>query len=470
MHARVDSAIHIPRRELTPKFIAELSDRLSFPNPVFVERVRRGFDPGDEPSRIYVVQELADEVCIPRGSARVLRDVATAHGTTVTFEDRRVVPELRLPEVPAVSLRDYQKAAVDRLVQSTQGVAIVPCGGGKSRMAVGAIAALRLPALVLVHTHDLAEQWRAQIQSLLDLDAVVYGAGQRSVGPITIGLVQTLCRLEPEDLSNVLGRFGMLITDECHHCPAQTFRAVVDKCPAKYRLGLTATPEREDGLGPMIPLFFGDPIARVGHKDLIDRGVLAEPEIRQVPTDFDYFYSWPGDYSPMISTLAGDVDRNELIVSTVAEQASQGHVCLVLSGRIDHCELLKTELCDRGIHAVVLTSQVPKHERTRILNDAREGRVSVIVATSLADEGLDLPRLSRVFLVYPTRAKGRTVQRLGRLMRPHPDKKDAVLFDFVDERVPVLRAQARQRRLAYSEALGLAPTPRSSGVPMQISP
>jgi superfamily II DNA or RNA helicase len=78
-----------------------------------------------------------------------------------------------------------------------------------------------------------------------------------------------------------------------------------------------------------------------------------------------------------------------------------------------------------------------------------------VVATSLADEGLDLPRLSRVFLVYPGRARGRTVQRLGRLMRPHPGKQDAVLFDFVDRRVPLLRRHHHERRRLYAEVLGL---------------
>jgi superfamily II DNA or RNA helicase len=77
------------------------------------------------------------------------------------------------------------------------------------------------------------------------------------------------------------------------------------------------------------------------------------------------------------------------------------------------------------------------------------------VATSLADEGLDLPRLSRVFLAFPGRSRGRTIQRLGRLMRPHPSKRTAVLFDFVDKQVPILRRHHLERRKLYSEVLGI---------------
>jgi superfamily II DNA or RNA helicase len=79
----------------------------------------------------------------------------------------------------------------------------------------------------------------------------------------------------------------------------------------------------------------------------------------------------------------------------------------------------------------------------------------VLVATSLADEGLDLPRLSRVFLAYPSRARGRTVQRLGRLMRPHVDKGMPALVDFVDRKVPILRRQHIDRRRLYAEVLGV---------------
>jgi superfamily II DNA or RNA helicase len=109
----------------------------------------------------------------------------------------------------------------------------------------------------------------------------------------------------------------------------------------------------------------------------------------------------------------------------------------------------------KGVSAEVLTGEVKRARRKELLGEARAGRLSVLVATSLADEGLDLPRLSRVFLVYPGRARGRTVQRLGRLMRPHADKTDAVLFDFVDRKVPILRRHHLERRKLYAEVLGV---------------
>ena len=128
---------------------------------------------------------------------------------------------------------------------------------------------------------------------------------------------------------------------------------------------------------------------------------------------------------------------------------------MVLSGRVEHCEVLADAVRARGVTAAALTGKVGREQRKALLDDAREGRLQVLMATSLADEGLDLPRLSRVFLAFPGRSRGRTIQRLGRLMRPHPSKQSAVLFDFVDTRVPILRRHHLERRKLYSEVLGI---------------
>jgi superfamily II DNA or RNA helicase len=159
----------------------------------------------------------------------------------------------------------------------------------------------------------------------------------------------------------------------------------------------------------------------------------------------------------MLDTLVRDGERNALIADLVVAEAAAGKLCLVLSGRVDHCEALCTLIRARGVQAELLTGSVKKERRTELLNAARGGKVPVLVATTLADEGLDLPALSRVFLTYPGRARGRTLQRLGRLMRTHPDKNDAVLFDFVDRKVPVLRRHHVERRRLYAEVLGVRP-------------
>jgi superfamily II DNA or RNA helicase len=361
-------------------------------------------------------------------------------------------------------LRDYQRDAVDRLAGVTQGTVVIPCGGGKTRVGLGAIARLDTPALVLVHTLDLAEQWRAELRAVLGVDAGLVGDGEVRPAPVTVALVQALARWDDPRRDAFVARFGLVILDECHHVAASVFRALVHRCPARYRLGLTATPEREDGLTPLLDLYLGRPLVTVTHAQLIAVGVLAVPEVRVVETEFAFSYESVDDYNALLAALAADPVRADLVADSVAREAAAGHTCLVLSGRIDHCAALRDRLEARGVRAALLTGEVAKDERRTLLDAARAGALPVLVATSLADEGLDLPRLSRVFLAFPSRARGRTAQRLGRLMRPHPDKPPAALVDFVDRRVPLLRRHHGERRALYAEVLGTrAVGPRTEG-------
>lgn len=454
LRVRVDAGLRLAAGDVPPKMVEGLCQALSLPNPAYLKLVRLRKRPGAEPQTLYFFRQKERELVLPRGAIHLLRRAADEAGLTLSFEDARVLPPRRLAKLPEVPLRDYQAAAVERLAKATQGTAVLPCGAGKSVLAVGAIARLRTPTLILVHTLDLAEQWREHVRERLGLEAGLVGAGEEDVRSVTVAVVQSLSRWEEAKLDAFLHRFGLLVLDEAHHIAASAFHRLVDRCPARYRLGLTATPEREDGLTPLLRLYLGAPLAVVKHEDLVARGVLVVPEVRALDTAFDYPYFVASDYAPMLEALAKDKARNDLVLGAVAREAWAGHLCLVLTGRVDHCELLAQRLSATGLSAAALTSEVPREVRKALLDQARAGRVRVLVATSLADEGLDLPRLSRVFLAYPGRARGRTVQRLGRLMRPHPEKKSAVLIDFVDGKVPLLRRHHAERRQQYATVLG----------------
>lgn len=455
MRVRVDAALTLDAKDVPPRLLERLRRTLSFPNPAFLDRLRLGLSPAGEHETLCFVEECDGALVLPRGAIHSLRRAAAQEGLILACDDERTLPAEVLSTMPALPLRDYQQASVERLAKVSQGTVVIPCGGGKTRVGMGAIARLRTPTLVLVHTLDLAEQWLGELREKLGIEAGLVGDGEERVAPVTVAVIQALARWTYTRLEAFLGGFGLLVLDEAHHVAASTFHTVVGRCPARYRLGLTATPEREDGLTALLDLFLGAPLAVITHEQLVAAGVLTVPEIRAVETDFTYPYTGAEDYAPMLAAVVADGARNRLIVDTVVAEARVGHVCLVLSGRVDHCEQLAAAIVEAGVSAAVLTGEVKRERRKALLDEARAGLLSVVVATSLADEGLDLPRLSRVFLVYPGRARGRTVQRLGRLMRPHPGKHDAVLFDFVDRRVPLLRRHHLERRRLYAEVLGL---------------
>jgi len=160
------------------------------------------------------------------------------------------------------------------------------------------------------------------------------------------------------------------------------------------------------------------------------------------------------DWDDLVGKLVADADRNRLVVDQVAADVAAGHRALVLSGRIGHLETLCGALQARGVRAELLVGTLGKKLRIARLDALRAGDIDVLGATSVADEGLDLPELTRVVLAYPGRAQGRTVQRLGRIMRRAPGKAQPVLYDVADLRVGLLRAQHLSRMRAIKQALG----------------
>ncbi len=249
----------------------------------------------------------------------------------------------------------------------------------------------------------------------------------------------------------------------CHHAPAATFQRALRLLPAKYRIGLTATPDREDGLTRLVQWSFGPVLLERTTKEMIKLGYLMAATIEIVSTGWQwehnaaYRFATQNDSAKTLQKLltqlekdvAEDLLRNCGIADMVARDAKAGETCLVLVRTRDHAKELAEMIVARGVEARALTGKVSKKKRKGAIDDLRGGKLPVVVATSLADEGLDLPRLSAVFLASPQRARGTTVQRLGRLLRLF-DKKPK-LYDFVDDDVDVLASRATARRRVFKE-------------------
>lgn len=453
MRARVAGTITFNKNQIPAKVLERLRRTLSLPNPEYVRRQRMKRYLGNVDERIECLKEWPDrEVEIPRGAVEHLRSELSKAGIPLVFEDHRTCHP-RYGFIADVALRAYQEEAVRAMQTGVQGSIVAPCGSGKTVLACAAIAAIDQPTLVIVHTKDLLDQWRDAVRRILKIEPGVVGQGRDEPGPITIATVQTLVR--HTSLEQLGDLFGCVIVDECHHVPVSTFQTVLAELPARYRFGLTATPFREDGLTALIDWSFGDRLFEIAHDDLIAERFLVRPEVQVVTTGFSYTDE-PYDHNACMTRLVSDADRNDLIAELAETSAHQSHSTLVLSNRIAHCRHLAQLIWDRGVSAEALVGPMGVRERSAVLDRFKTGQTRVLVATTLADEGLDVKRLSRVILAFPCRARGRTVQRLGRLMRPCPGKQGATLIDIVDDEVPQLLRQHVARRRHY-RTLGIEP-------------
>ena len=428
-----------------------LKKNLTLPNPVYLDNEKQGRWNKGVPRFLEFFHETDEGLEIPRGYMRQLITTLKQTGLDFEIEDLR----RRLPEVDfhfSGDLKPYQDKACADILKKHFAVLTAPTGSGKTVMMLNIIARRRQPALIVVHTKELAAQWVDRIEKFLGIDSSLQGfigGGRFSMGEkITVAMVQSLYKHKDE----VIPHIGNLVVDECHRAPSRTFHEAVSAFDSYYMTGLSATPFRRDRLSKLIFWFLGDRIHDVDKKDLVDHGDILKAEAVFRPTAFFSPVDPTHQYSQLMTELVNDEERNRLIVDDIArESARQRGVCLVLSDRKSHCRTIKALLkSEHDLDSDLLTGDMKGQERRDVLDRLDNNRVSILIATSqLLGEGFDSDKLTDLFLIYPIRFKGRLLQYLGRILRPGQGKT-ARVFDYVDVNVGVLEAAARARHSVYT--------------------
>lgn len=434
---------------ITDATMDALKDRLTMPNPKYQEAEKMGRWTGNIAPMLKFYNETDQGLDCPRGFAYQAHRLCKKHGEQVRVVDNRrtlLAADFRF----YAELRDYQAPAVESCLERDFCLLSAPTGSGKTAMALYMIAQRQQPALVVVHTKELLSQWQERIKAFLGIEAGAIGDGQFEIKPVTVATVQTLVK----HAENTAPHFGYIILDECHRAPAMQYTQAIECFDCKYMTGLSATPYRRDGLSKVIFWHVGDLAGTIDKADLVYNGELCKADVVWVETDFNTWTDATEYYSKALSELAEDEDRNRLICQTVADSDGTG-ISLILSDRKGHCETLAAILkAEHGIDVAVLTGSTGARDRKRILDDLHQGRCKYLIATGqLIGEGFDLPAISSMFLTTPVKYHGRLIQYIGRALRPAPGKSRARIFDFVDHRNPVFKAQARSRFYTYQKQL-----------------
>lgn len=428
----------------------ELRQMFTIQNPEWVANERAGRWNGNTPETLAFYRQTATGVVVPRGALGLVIWLIRKLGYRWQLVDRRrTLPAVDLQF--AGQLRPYQRRAARELFDKDAGVLEAPTGSGKTAVSLALIAERKQPALVLVHTKDLLNQWLDRIETFLGLPREgigVVGDGRIEIGrPVTVATVQTLYKL----VHDVAPTIGHLVVDECHRCPSRTFTEVTAAFDAKHLLGLSATPWRRDGLTKVIGWHLG-PKVEITRAELTKADLVFDIEVVERLTEFATARDASAEYTTVLSELTQDPDRNALIADDVAAEAARDSgVCLVLTDRKAHCEALRDLIERRGCGADLLTGDLGDGQRRAVIDRVRAGAVPVLVATAqLIGEGFDAACLRALFLATPMTFSGRVMQSLGRILRPAPGKAGAKVFDYVDERVGVLRHAADRRRRVYA--------------------
>jgi superfamily II DNA or RNA helicase len=463
--------LSIARAGLPPAVLAALKHLGSVANPEFYEKERMRFSTWNTPRFITCYAEDLEWLHLPRGLTEQVVELFDTLGSRVDLDDRRCDPDPIDIDFTGL-LHPQQSAAVADLVDHDRGVLVAPPGAGKTVMACAVIAHHRAPTLVLVDRKELVDQWRSRLVEHLDLDPAkigrIGGGKTTQTGVIDVAMLQSLARRNDPA---VFDRYGLVVVDECHHLPAVSFAACVERARSRRWLGLTATPYRRDKLEAIIGFHCGPtrheiaPGAVAG-AELVRRELI----VHTTTTEVD-----EGDAAHIQTVFAALVDderRTAQICADVHTAVGHGRTCLVLTQRTDDIDAIVFGLDTLGVEALVLKGGLGKKARAAV-SDAIASRPSddgiVLVATgSYLGEGFDWPELDTLFLAFPIAFKGRVVQYVGRLLRTHAGKHHVELHDYVDARIPVLDRMHTKRLPAYA-TLGFD-TPRASARRRQRGP
>lgn len=428
----VDSVLTIEIPELTKRDWAKLETALSFVS-----------DDGQIVScyRRYLTKGYYK---VPRGAWYLLPN-------SIRYKDRRTCPvmpklkfKVKLDDVEKDARFKGQQAALDSMMEHEQGLIIRPPGTGKTQIALAFAAQCKTRTLVLVHTEDILNQWlEYAADALPGTEIGVIRGKECRIEHVTIATVQTMQRHISKG-KDWWAQFGALIADEAHHVSAPSWEAVINACPARYRFGFTASPTRADGMHPTMKFIIGPIIHRTKFSSSV------KLEVIPLKTKFYAPFRHKGDWTNLVSKLVTDDQRNKLIAKVADSEIEKGNSVLVLSRRIEHLERIAALM--RNDTEILAAASRSKKDRKSVLENFRNGTVRCVLATQLADEALDVPILNRVMLVHPGKHEGRIIQQIGRAIRQHPDKKDAVIYDVYDPRVSVLKRQWSQRKRAYRVA------------------
>lgn len=449
---RVSDMIHIRKDENPDLDVQKIYNRFRFANPAYLKQLRLGLNVFGVPKDLVLASDRFDEVVIPRGLLRPLFETWAVDGIL----DETVTIPVEIPEA-RIETRDYQQAALDALLLFYQGLYVCPTGGGKTAVGVALISKRGQKALVLVHTKDLLNQWAESFKRFCGIEVGVIQGDTFNIKDVTIAMMQSLNKPLSKEFVN---QFGLVLVDECQHVPTNTMQSILDQLPARYRYGVTATPYRADELDFMIHALLGQTIHEVHAEDLFRAKAIIRPSIRVIRTES--YCSECLNYNDLLAHIVSDEARNELILDAIFREAEAGHFCLALSHRVEHVRhLFECWQSNTKIPAAFATGSCKKADREAAIQKMRDGEAQVLFATKIADEGLDLPRLNRLFLTCPSRHHGKIIQQIGRITRPFPGKTDALVFDFLDEFLPMASAQYRARKTKvynHYEVRELCPT------------
>jgi superfamily II DNA or RNA helicase len=382
-------------------------------------------------------------------------ELLSSVGVDVTVIDKRkVIPFGKEIKTKNFEARDYQQKALDVAIEKKSGIVKIATGGGKTVVISNLIAKINVKTLVVVPSIDLLYQTKEAIEKITGKSIGIVGDGEVDIKPITISTIwsaanalsKKMIKFDEEEfgrkekfqtkdkkkIAKAVQDAEMLIIDEAHQAACSCIGVINSAAKnCYYKFGFSGTPQRFSGEDLLIEGIFGRKIVDVPASQLIDGGFLVKPIIHfiNVPEKDDLSSE---NYQTIYKEYVVENEvRNAKIISAADKLIEAERSVLILVRNIKHGQVLLEEL-EKRYSVYFVKGDVDSDERNWVRKEFQKGKIDIIIATQLFDQGIDIPNLSALILAGSGRAAGRALQRIGRVIRPYPGKKDAIVVDFWD--------------------------------------
>lgn len=421
---------------------------------------------------------LSNQLKFQAGLLPIVEGILQQEGIAYQVEDRRQNVVLGKP-IPLLSsyysLRDYQLEAVEQAKKHKHGLLKIATGGGKSAIIAKIIGDLNIKTVVYVISLDLLYQMKQNVEEALGIECGIVGDGNCVIKKITIATPWTVAhaydkeynpfddeeekaakesldQLSKIKIQKMVEGAQMFIVDECQFMAADSIQLITKASKgASYKLGFSGTPWRDDGADLALTAATGPQLIDINATTLINRGVLVPPKIfffqaPELPNmPMHERHPYPKVYD---NYVVENQTRNEMIIESATKLNAKGRKTLILVKRKKH-GLKLLEMMPKNLKTYYLNGDASTDERKAVKELFAMGGLDIIIASSIFDQGIDLPKLDALILAGSGKSSTRALQRLGRVIRGAEGKTDAIVVDFVDS-APYLYEHSRKRWTIYT--------------------
>ena len=426
--------LYIPTINLSKTFINKLKTFATFDNPQIKVLLSLRKPLYNTPRQIKNFEEDDTYLKLPRGLIYTLEEFLEENAVDYKIDNKTYFEAIETKKVK-YELRPEQSKAVESMLQSDFCICVAPPGFGKTLLGAKMFELRSCSTLIIVNKNMLLSQW---IDRFVDYfgyskkDIGFLGKGKNKLnGQIDVATMQSL-----KNNPDVVNNYSFVIVDECHHIPAVTFEQIVKQFFGRYILGLSATPNRKDGLQPILY----EQLGKIAYEHKKKRSFNNSLEV--IRTEFT---SNAENYAELVNELSRDENRNNLLIEQI--MLHKDRKILVLTDRIEHINNLETKLNNDKIDFVSIHGSLPKKEQEERMNLV-EQKSLILATTSYFGEGIDFPHLNTIIFATPISYYGRLVQYLGRIGRGN---QECLAIDFLDYKNAMLNSAYKKRVEGYKQ-------------------